>query len=42
MEFLDPEEKRERTIRLFVGYGLVATIIIFSTFILLLNSLVYN
>jgi len=34
MEFLDPEEKRERTIRLFVGYGLVATIIIFSTFIL--------
>ena len=34
MEFLDPEEKRERTIRLFVGYGLVATIIFFSTFIL--------
>lgn len=34
MEFLDPEEKRERTIRLFVGYGLVTTIIFFSTFIL--------
>ncbi len=34
MEFLDPEEKRERTIRLFVGYSLVATIILFVTFIL--------
>lgn len=34
MEFLDPEEKRERAIRLFIGYALMAMIILFGTFII--------
>jgi hypothetical protein len=34
MEFLDPEEKRERTLRLFVGYAIVTTLILFGTFII--------
>lgn len=34
MEFLDPEEKRERTIRLFVGYALMVMLILFGTFII--------
>ncbi|MEZ6330835.1 MAG: PEGA domain-containing protein [Candidatus Saccharimonadales bacterium] len=34
MEFLDPEEKREKTLRLFMGYGFIAAVIIFSTFMI--------
>ena len=34
MEFLDPEEKRQRSIRLFLGYSLLISIVVFLTFIL--------
>ena len=31
MEFLDPEEKRERTIRLFLGYAVAAALVLLGT-----------
>lgn len=34
MEFLDPEEKRARTFRLFMAYGLIIFVIVVGTFIL--------
>lgn len=34
MEFLDPEEKRARTLRLFLAYGLISFVIVAGTFIL--------
>lgn len=34
MEFLDPEEKRQRSIRLFLGYSLLVSIVVLLTFLL--------
>lgn len=42
MDFLDPAKKRAHTIRLFVGYILVAIAIAFASLILLLQSFGYD
>jgi len=42
MEFLTPKQKKERTRRLFVGYGLFAVLISLATYILISTALGYE